>query len=450
MKRSDLICAVLFSIAFIVSCRKSTLIGDELIPDSDFLHSQRTDTFRIITTTTFDDSAVTSLNLFYSLGSLESDTFGKVSANIYTQVLLPSSNLYFGVNPVVDSVVLLLDYAGLYGSLTAQHSLNVYKLLEDIDASRLYYSNSKLHDLPVLIGSKHDFVPNTTDSIEVLGTKYPAHLRIKLSDWFAQELINSSDTTRFIDNTRFTDFLKGFLIETDTTGTGNSVMHFDLASFVSGMAMYYKNDASDSLVTVFPFSGTKYNYYTHNYAGIDPVISNYLTDPDTVNGDAETFVSGFAGLKTYVQIPTLTNLQNVGINKAELIFTVEGTPDTTFSAPPALLLVKTDSTLKNKFAAVSYASEIYYSIVDQGTTGFDYGGKLDTIVNRFGQTVYVYKYDLSLYFQDIILGREENNGMMLICYAGNRLPNGVRLCGSDFPDTTKRPYLSITYTLVNP
>ncbi|MBC8045894.1 MAG: DUF4270 family protein, partial [Fimbriimonadaceae bacterium] len=170
--------------------------------------------------------------------------------------------------------------------------------------------------------------------------------------------------------------------------------------------------------------------------------------------DEEVFVQGFGGLKTYIQFPTLNNLQNVSINKAELTFTLPiaiGELDTVFEVPPSLLLIKADSLLKNDFDVISYSSELFYSLPDQSVNDpLFYGGKLDTITNRFGQSVYAYKYDISLYIQDIVLGKEENNGLMLICYPGNRIPHGVTLAGTNYADETLRPYLTITYTLVDP
>jgi hypothetical protein len=103
------------------------------------------------------------------------------------------------------------------------------------------------------------------------------------------------------------------------------------------------------------------------------------------------------------------------------------------------------------YDAISYSIELYHSLPDQSFNDpLNYGGRLDTLINIYGQSVLAYKYDISLYIQDIVLGKLKNDGLMLVCYPGNRIPNGVTLCGSNHPDITKRPYLSITYTLVDP
>ena len=103
------------------------------------------------------------------------------------QVNLPTNNLFLGNNPVLDSLVLVLDYAGLYGDSMAQHSFNVYKVIEPLYASKLYYSDSKVLTLPAAIGRKANFVPNLKDSVTVLGNTMPPQLRIRLTDQLGTE-----------------------------------------------------------------------------------------------------------------------------------------------------------------------------------------------------------------------------------------------------------------------
>ena len=83
-------------IVLTASCRKDNFIGEELLPEEDFLNSARIDTFTMITYTDIDDSIVTSQNPFYALGSMQSDIYGKSTAGIFAQLLLPANNLFFG------------------------------------------------------------------------------------------------------------------------------------------------------------------------------------------------------------------------------------------------------------------------------------------------------------------------------------------------------------------
>lgn len=433
------------------SCKRPTMLGEDLIPPYDQLHSQRQDTFTIITTTLPDDSAITSFNRLYALGSLNNAEFGKTSAAIYTQVNLPTNNLYLGPNVVVDSIVLILNYGELYGDTTATHTVSVYKMTERFITTIPYFSDAKFHYLPVSIGKKSNFIPKPKDSTIVYGKKAAPALRIKLNDAFVQEFLNPADTSKFINDTLFTGFLKGLYIETDTvSGFKNNIMLLNLFTTQSGMAVYYHNDLADSLTVMFPLNGPKVNTFTHNYTGSSALES--LTNPNYTTGDSVMYVQGLTGLKAFVQIPYLENLQGVAINKAELTFTLTRPVDSLFPPPAKLMFITADSLRKNQFIYRDYASETFVSVVDQdilfsGIT-YDYGGNLLSGTDSLGQPVMTYKFNLTRHFQKVIQGDLPNNGFMLIVYPGYRIPNSVILGGSGHSNPSLRPYLSITYTNV--
>ena len=302
------------------SCRKSNFIGEELLPEEDFLNSTRVDTFKIVTYTETDDSVVTSQNVFFALGSISSERYGNSTGNIYSQVMLPTNNLFFGDAPGIDSIVVTMDYAGYYGDTEARHTVSVYRMIERMESGKLYYSDARFHVLPIAIGKKKEFVPNLSDSVVLAdGSIYEPHLRIKLFDSFGQNLLDL-DTTILENDTSFLQFLQGIYIETDTItdGFSNGIMYFDMTSTLSGLRIYYHNSEADSLSVVLPFTGVKSNRFTHSYSAATPVQSALLF-PDSINGEQNTYVQGFGGLRTIVKFPTLKNLQDVSINKAELI-----------------------------------------------------------------------------------------------------------------------------------
>ncbi|HET8962997.1 MAG TPA: DUF4270 family protein, partial [Chitinophagales bacterium] len=433
------------------SCKRPTMLGEDLIPPYDQLHSQRQDTFTIITTNLPDDSAITSFNVFYALGSLNNTDFGKSSAGIYTQVNLPTNNLYLGPNAVVDSIVLNLNYGGFYGDSTSTQTVNVYKMVDRFITTIPYFSDAKFHYLPVSIGKKSNFIPKPYDSTIVYGKKAAPALRIKMNDAFVQDFLNPGDTTKFLNDTLFTNFLKGLYIETDTlSGFKNNMILLNLYSSLSGMAVYYHNDLADSLTVLFPLLGPKVNTFTHNYAGTNALLP--LTNPNYETGDSLLYVQGLTGLKAYIQIPYLTNLEGVAINKAEITFTLARPIDSIFPPPNELMFITSDSLKKNQFIFRDYATETFISVVDQdvifsGIT-YDYGGNLLSNVDEFGQTVMTYKFNLTRHFQKVIQGDLPNNGFMLIVFPGYRIPNSVILGGSGHSNENLKPYLSITYTNV--
>jgi len=432
------------------SCRKSNFIGEELLPEEDFLNSTRVDTFKIITYTEVDDSVVTSQNVFFALGSISSETYGNSTGNIYSQVLLPTNNLFFGDAPGIDSIVVTMDYAGYYGDTEAQHTLSVYRMTERLESGRLYYSDARFHVLPIAIGKKKEFVPNLADSVVLAdGTIYEPHLRIKLFDSFGQNLLNL-DTTVLENDTSFLSFLQGIYIEADTLtdGFSNGIMYFDMASTLSGLRIYYHNSEADSLSVVLPFTGVKTNRFTHSYAAATPVQTALLL-PDSINGDQQTFVQGFGGLRTIVKFPTLKNLQDVSINKAELVLTVTSYDGREFAPPPKIQLVQLDSTGHNFYYLALYSIEVYSSIVDDNFGTNNIGGTVTRAESDAGRFVFQYKYIITEHVQEILQGSIENYGFALICQPGNRIPNAVTLGGIYSDRDFFKPSLSITYTTIN-
>ncbi len=437
-------------IVLTASCRKSNFIGEELLPDEDFLNSTRVDTFKIVTYTEHDDSIVTSQNVFYALGSISSETYGNSSGNIYAQVLLPTNNLFFGDAPGIDSVVLTLDYAGYYGDAEAKQNISVYRMTEKLEAGRLYYSDAKFHILPVQIGKKTEFVPNLTDSV-ILGdgSAFEPHLRIKLSNSFGQNLLDL-DSTDLENDSSFVRFLQGIYITADTltNGFSDGMMYFDMASSLTGLRIYYHNTEADSLTVSLPLNGVKTNHFTHSYPDATPVHDLLLT-PDTENGDAVTFVQGFGGLRTIVKFPTLQNLQDVSVNKAELILTVTRYDGRNFAPPPKIQLIQLDSTGNNFYYIALYSIEVYSSIVDDNFGTNNIGGVVIKAESDAGRTVFQYRYIITEHVQEILQGSLENYGFALICQPGNRIPNAVTLGGVQSERDFFKPSLSITYTTIN-
>jgi len=434
------------------ACRKPTTIGEDLIPLDDFLNSERQDTFTVITSVMRDDSAFTNFNLFFPLGSLDQELVGKSSASIFVQPLLSTNNLFLGESPVLDSLVLVLDYAALYGDTNAVHNVNVYKVIEEFTGSRDYLSNNKLLTLPAAIGSSGNFVPNINDSVEVLGVTYAPQLRIRLSDGFAQQFIDPTDTIKFISDTTFTQFLKGLYIEADTTGGhSNSMMIMNVLDANSGLVLYYSNETADSLQANFPLSGNRFSTYTHNYTGT--AAGELLSSPTPPGGDSILYLQGLTGLKTKIEIPYIDSIDGIAVNKAEIVFPIRFENDTLFPAPGRLLFIEGDSLNQNEFFFIDYNSETFISVVDQdflfSGINYDYGGQIDSVEIESGEFIPAFRFNLTRHFQKILQGDIDNDGFMLIVYPGYRIPNAVTLYGSGTENENYKPYLSLTYTYVN-
>jgi len=435
----------------LASCDKDNFLGKDLLPEEDLLNSIRVDTFRIVTYTDLEDSIVTSQNPFYALGSLDNERYGKSTASIYAQMLLPAANLFFGDLPVVDSVVMTLDYSGYHGDTTALHSVSILRMIEPLFNTRNYHSDEKFKTLPIPVGKKTDFKANFLDSVTLAdGSKWEPHLRINLFESFGRNIVNL-DSNILASDTSFIEYLQGLCISPDTLTAGfvNGIMFFDLASEISGVRIYYHNNLADSLSILFPFSGVKVNGFTHTY-GAETEAYQALMTPDTTLGDALTYVQGFGGLRTIVKLPTLTDLQDVSVNKAEIIFTMTNDGARFFPAPPKVALVQLDSLQHNYYYYYLYSFELYSSIIDDNLGNTDIGGiAVKTIREESGRVVYEYRYNITKHVQDILEGDLENNGFALVSFPGNRVPNAVTLGGPQCLREEFRPRFSITYTTIN-
>lgn len=101
--------------------------------------------------------------------------------------------------------------------------------------------------------------------------------------------------------------------------------------------MLYYNDTS---TFVFGFEDKRSTVVNQGKVGPYPqVITEQLNS--TNQSFAKTYIQALGGLKTEIQIPYLTNListGNVGINKAEIVFYTDGSPNVRQFAPPRLNL----------------------------------------------------------------------------------------------------------------
>src|ERR1044072_2339039 len=97
MKLARLNLVVLMLLATsIFSCKKTTFIGIDILPNTDDVGAQFTDTFTLITNTIREDSVLTSSTLNNISGFIYDPLFGKSYAALFTQFLLSTNDVDFG------------------------------------------------------------------------------------------------------------------------------------------------------------------------------------------------------------------------------------------------------------------------------------------------------------------------------------------------------------------
>ncbi len=423
--------AIFFLIGF-VSCKKD----GELDPDFDDggLAINFVDTFSITTQVVQEDSLRSDLSIYNLLGLYNDPIFGPMSSSIYTQVLLTGVNLDFGTTPVLDSVVLTLDYEALYGDTASPMTVNVYELNAVLDKSNDYYSNQYTPYKPTAIGNL-TFTPNLKDSVNVAfdGENKAPHLRITLNNSFGQTILDGNDTTELNNNTNFTKFIKGLYITTadsvsNTSLSANqgSVVSLNMNSALSTVTIYY-NDTSKYDFTINT-DAVKYSRFAHNYSGTD--VEAHLTNSPSKDTTI-TYVSTMAGVKTKLEIPNIKNIADNGavvINKAELVVTVENGTEGSFDTPlESISLVGIDENGDNFFLPDFF----------EGITHF--GGSYDDDDKT-------YRFNIARHINDLVYGNGVDYGLYIVANGGSITTRRSVLTSEK--NTTVKIKLNITYSKI--
>jgi len=124
---------LLISFAFFLSCTKidTTSLGSELIPPVDNIH-----TFEMSLDVETDNTLIADSTRMLStddlpIGYTNDPEFGQTQSNIYFDVTIPNAGSYpYGSTDslTADSVVLSMDYRGVYGDSNSTQTLRVFEI----------------------------------------------------------------------------------------------------------------------------------------------------------------------------------------------------------------------------------------------------------------------------------------------------------------------------------
>ncbi len=430
-----LLLTILFVVA-VSACKKSTLIGNDLLPNGDDLNGIYTDTLTLRTKSVVEFPLKTSANSKYLLGTINDPVFGKSSASIYAQVQIGGQvDLGSPDSLFVDSLVLNMEYNGQYGKFDVPQTISVYQLTQDMNADSTYYSDKNFSYYPNEVGKKTNFIPDFSNKLSIAGDTIAPSLRIRLTDHLGQDLLDQSKGANFASNAAFQTYFKGLLIASDTNQNGKGIMYFKLSSSVSvsKLTLYYHKPDTTSLKFDF-IIGTDcavFNHYNHNFVSTE--IQTAFQAP--AFSDSIVYVQSMAGAKTRISIPNLKNLGNILVNKAELEITVPAwkiDPDSVYACPARMICLQADSAGKNAI------------IPDQISTHLTYGGFKETeYIN--GQKVYKYKFSITEHMQNIVSGSITDYGLFLLTYPSPEIADRIILAGGNRSDDL-RMKINLIYT----
>jgi hypothetical protein len=352
------------------SCNEPDELGLGLLPSSDQLNVRSTDTITIESTTENGDSLLTNKNfLTYLLGSYTDPEFGRTDASVYSQLVFSSNPNLGDTNEILtaDSLVMTLEYTSeailkpYYGNKNTPLKVTVYRMTESMSPDSVYYTNRDFTVEGTPIGTA-TIIPQPDDSVSVYGKNVTPHVRIKLSNELANDLLELNHSTTWSSSENWLDYFKGVYIKTEPVNSTNegSVIHFSLGGNYSAMTLFYHSDTpgDDSTKYSFVFRGEIINRFHHEYGQSD--AGRQIQDPSF--NSSVNYLQAMSGVRTHLNFPYLKNFTTQGqlvINKAELIIPVETNSTETYSPPVTLNILTKDSTGR-ALSLIDYIHESLY------------------------------------------------------------------------------------------
>lgn len=415
---------VVLAVISILSCKKPDGVGLEVQPPEEKLSIITANDSSCISYTVPEDSLLSDEDngaLLNLLGSYVDPVFGKTTASFLTQFILSKNAPDFGTNALLDSVVLILDYQGFYGDVspaTGAQQIKVYELTSSIEKSKSYYTS--FNPLPYIeettFIADYTTVPNPVDTIP---------LRVPLNVSFGQRFFDPSNSSNLTDNAGLLSFFKGLYITThnpfQNEGEG-AILYFNLLNGASKIRFYFHNTNGPSTFDLIINNDcARINVFQHDYS-LSPGIINQLTDPTL--GQSKIYVQSMAGLKSKITFPSLEqwiDSMPIGINKAELEFSVLENSIDKYQPPSKLLLVALDENGKLMSTNAEFIG-INYLI-----------GEYNTVSQK-------YRFNIFRYIQQVLAEKKKHFGFYLISENPTLSASRVVIEGG------KNIVLNLTYT----
>lgn len=435
MKRILLCIVTALSCALFTACTNETSpIGLDLIDNK--VGTYFMDTITLEAYSMLEDTINTTQSSADILGDISDPVFGHSSAGIYTQLSLSGSTVNFGSNPVIDSIVLTLQISGYYGDTNSYVGIRVHKLTEDLSTTDQYYQTSTVEYDPNVLNyslTGYNLRPNTPIVVDT--ALINAHLRIRLSQSFGQDLLNRQDEI----NSNFNSFLKGLYIEaTSHTGSCGYMLTTNMNSSLTGLTVYYHNDNENNKRYTFPCTEecARFTHLDHNYsASTDVSFVQEVLQGNKDFGEDILFLQGGGGVKTRITFPYLESTfdqysDRIVIHSAELVIT-NVAPNEVYLIQPNLLTIQ--GVRKSDGAIRFLPDDDYY------TSSSYFGGS-------YNSKTHEYRFRITSYVQQLILNQGDWSNYINLVVRGSAVrPNRLIFDGTD-PNSPTRLRLEIAYS----
>lgn len=399
---------VFILLIFLLACEKEpSLPGDG---SGDNLERIDTLSFRAITILDSPKDALNEADV--ALGRLEDPRFGESIASFYMQVRLGILDFETGLNPVLDSAVLVLAIEDVYGPLDNSIDWEVYRLTESIESDQVYRSDEVFDTDMTLIGGQTGFVYNN-------GTT----LRIPLTQAFGTELLNLFGSSETENNDNFLAYLNGLYLTLNPNSGGDGLFDLAVNNENTQLELHFSSDDPDDSLYVFT-TGTQaltVNRYEHDRSGSElEILINDVSD-----NDEDLLIGGLTLSKGVIELPDLSFLEGSVINQARLSFyqTDYGDPVNTDYENPEFLF------LTGKIPGDSSQ----YFLSDYSTSEPTAYGGTPQLIDFNGTPTIQYSYSLPRFIQRYVNGETEITTLNIEVLNFNN-GNRVKLGGGNHPD----------------
>jgi hypothetical protein len=428
---------------FIVSCEEDpTIIGKELLPATDFVSIQSTDTIRPQSFTMYDDSISTENPSASYLGEIWDPYFGTTTAGFVSQLRLKED--WDGKAWTADSMRLMLQLS-VNGGKNGTHTLSIDEIAKDLNTSEKYYSTTK-----VPLANFHMDIP-----LPDMPSDSTSFISIKLADMkLADRLLE--DTSKLFHSNKVPDFrsyFKGLYFKLTSTGdpmmtflslahTGSQEGTFIIDKYYSNYFVIYLHDGSGNKKEYYFIldavnRNASFSVLTHDFTTAEPGkrIQHYN---NLSYRDSLTYLQSLNGVYTRMTLPGLESLKKTGnfhtiaINKARLSIPYDTSKNFyTPSTLPSQLFIR----YRAKDGTRHFLSDnnINYD------ASYDYSTFLDGLIDS---TQGVYHFNIPGFVQDYFQDETGNILPELELYVKRGTKNGILNAN----DSKRPPKFDFTYS----